>query len=77
MPRVTIAALIERIEYLNADNNRLRGALDVEVALTERQSKMISQYERHLNCMTIGNERMADALSHTVSVMAEQRKRHP
>lgn len=76
MRRITKAELEVRNEYLDAVTHRLQRELTAEVALTERQSKMISQYERHLNCMTEGCERLAGALDHTVSVMAEQRKRH-
>jgi len=75
MPRKTIAGLEAEIAHLRWSNNNLQN----ELGACKREKALVSQqldtWQRYINTMTVGGEKLADALSHAVGFVTEQGKR--
>ena len=68
MARVTKAMLEENLIYVRSVNKQLRGSLELVQKELEMTKKFISLYQG-TSSLIIANERISDALSHTVNVM--------
>ncbi len=73
MPRVTKLHLQHRIQDLEGLNRRLERDLDLAEKALRTRHEAFDLLKNHINCMTVGNERMADALAHALQYLTQPR----